>query len=74
MMSFSMIGFIIKAEEQGQWAANTAKGILNGYSIKNISITTNKTWNNFINFKLLNNARINLPRKILIKSKKYNMD
>ena len=74
MMPFSMVGLIIKAEEQGQWAGNTAKGILNGYSIKNISITTNKTWNNFINFKLLNSAKIDLPRKIIIKSKKYNMD
>ncbi|WP_072680223.1 ABC transporter substrate-binding protein [Arcobacter sp. LA11] len=74
MMPFSMIGLIIKAEEQGQWAANTAKGILNGYAIKNISITTNKTWNNFINLKLVDSAKIKLPRKILIKSKKYDMD
>lgn len=74
MMPFSMIGLIIKAEEHGQWAANTAKGILNGYSIENISITSNKTWNNFINLKLINSANIKLPRKILGKSKKYDMD
>lgn len=74
MMPFSMIGFIIKAEEHGQWAANAAKGILNGYSIEDISITTNKTWNNFINIKLLNTINVKLPRKILIKSKKYNME
>ena len=74
MMPYSMIGLIIQAQEQGQWGAKTVKGILEGYPIENISITTNKSWDNYLNIKLLDSANIKLPRKVLIKSKIYNMD
>lgn len=74
MMPYSMIGLIIQAQEQGQWGAKTVKGILEGYPVENISITTNKSWDNYLNIKLLDSANIKLPRKVLIKSKIYNMD
>lgn len=70
MMPFSMIGLIIKAEEQGIWAGTTAKAILNGFKIKKIPITSNKTWNNYINIKLLNSAKIKIPRDLLTRSKR----
>ena len=71
MMPFSMIGNIIKAEEHGQWVANSAKAILEGYDINNISITTNKSWNSYINYELLNVTNVKLPREIKTKYKKY---
>lgn len=74
MMPFSMVGLIIKAEEQGIWAATTAKAILNGFLIKNIPVTSNKTWNNYVNIELLNSANINLPRKLLTRSKKVEIN
>lgn len=70
MMPFSMVGLIIKAEEQGQWAANTAKAILNGFPIEQISITTNKTWDTSVNLKLLESTNIKLSRQFIVKSKK----
>jgi ABC-type uncharacterized transport system substrate-binding protein len=73
MMPFSMVGLIIKAKEQGVWAGNTAKAILNGFAIKNIPVTSNKTWNNYVNIKLLNSANIKISRNLLIKSKKVEM-
>lgn len=74
MMPFSMIGLIIKAEEQGIWVATTAKAILNGFAIKNIALTTNKTWGNYVNIKLLNSAKIKIPRNLLMKSKKVEIN
>lgn len=71
MMPFSMIGNIIKAQEHGQWAANSAKAILEGYNIDHISITTNKSWNSYINYRLLDAAKQKLPREIKTKYKKY---
>lgn len=74
MMPYSMIGFIAKPEEQGIWAATAAKAILEGYPIKYISITTNKTWNYFLNMPLLEKANIKIPRTLMIKSKRYEKD
>jgi hypothetical protein len=74
MMPFSMIGLIIKPEEQGTWVANTAKGILDGFLIKNIPITSNKTWNNYVNIELLKSANIKISRNLLTKSKKVEMN
>lgn len=74
MMPYSMVGLIIKPQEQGFWAGNTAKAILGGFPISQIAITTNKTWNTSINLKLLERSNIKLPRQLMIKSKKYKMD
>lgn len=71
MMPFSMIGLIAKPQEHGIWAGNAAKAILEGFPIEYINITTNKSWNYFLNLKLLNTTGIKIPRSLLIKSKKY---
>ncbi|WP_294966926.1 ABC transporter substrate binding protein, partial [Sulfurimonas sp.] len=71
MMPYSTVGLIPISAEQGIWAANTAKAILNGYPIEHISITTNKQWNYYLNLELLNASNIKAPRPLLIKSKKY---
>jgi len=74
MVPFSTIGLTIRAEEQGQWAGNTAKAILNGYAIENIAITTNHIWNKYINMTLANLAKINIPKDILFNYKKFDME
>ena len=74
MMPYSMIGVVIRPEEQGEWITQSAKAILDGYLIENISITTNKTWVTIINQDLLKSANIILPRDIVLKSTIYNID
>ncbi|WP_294966925.1 ABC transporter substrate binding protein [Sulfurimonas sp.] len=71
MIPYSMVSLVSVPEEQGIWAANTAKAILDGYSIKNVLIATNKRWAHYLNMELLNLANIKVPRSLLIKSKKY---
>ena len=70
MMEFSTIGLTIQAEEQGEWSANTALAIIDGYPIKDISITTNKRWDIWLNTKIQKISKIKIPRKIRIKAKK----
>ena len=70
-MPYSMVGLVVTPEEHGKWAANTAKAVLEGFPIKDISITTNKRWNYYLNLELLKASNIKVPRPLLIKSKKY---
>ena len=70
MMKFSTFGLTILPSEQGYWAAKTALAILGGYPIKDISITTNKKWDVWVNMSILNSANIKIPRKILNRSKR----
>ena len=74
MMPYSMIGLTIKAQEQGTWAGNSAKAVLDGFPIEDINITVNKTWESTINQKLISLSNIKLPRDLIVKSKKLNMD
>jgi len=73
MVPFSIIGLTIKPEEQGIWAGNTAKAILNGYPIKNIAITTNHIWNKSINMSLVNVSTVKIPKDIFFNYKKFDM-
>lgn len=73
MIQFSTIGLTIRPEEQGTWAGNTAKAILNGYPIKNIAITTNHIWNKSINMRLVNASSVKIPKDIVFNYKKFNM-
>lgn len=70
MMDFAIIGFTIFPSEQGEWAANAALAILDGYPIDNIKITTNKKWDIWLNKKLQKVSKIEVPRKIRNKAKK----
>ena len=74
MMPFSMIGLTIKAQEQGLWAGNAAKAVLEGFNFSDINITVNKTWETIINTKQIKLANIKLPRDLLVKSKKLIME
>ena len=73
MIPFATIGLTIRPEEQGTWAGNTAKAILEGYPIKNIAITTNHIWNKSINMTLVNASNIKIPNDIVFNYKKFNM-
>lgn len=73
MVPFSTIGLTIRPEEQGTWAGNTAKAILNGYPIKNIAITTNHIWNKSINMSLVNVSTVKIPKDIIFNYKKFDM-
>lgn len=74
MMPFSMVGLIIDPREQGEWAGQTAKAIIEGFPIDKISITVNKRWDSNVNLKLLKKANIKLSRNIINKSKKISME
>lgn len=73
MVPFSTIGLTIRPEEQGTWAGNTAKAILNGYPIENIAITTNHIWNKSINMSLVNVSTVKIPKDIIFNYKKFDM-
>ena len=70
MMQFSTLGLTILSSEQGTWAANSALAILNGYNIQDISITTNKKWDIWINTRILQSSGIHIPRYIKNKAKR----
>lgn len=74
MVPFSTIGLTIRPEEQGIWAANTAKAILKGYPIKDIAITTNHIWNKSINMSLVNISTVKIPKDIVFNYKKFYME
>jgi len=74
MMPYSMLGLTIKAQEQGIWAGNAAKAVLEGFALSDINITVNKTWESTINEKLISLTNIKLPRDLIVKSKKLDME
>jgi len=70
MMQFSTLGLTILSSEQGTWAANSALAIINGYNIQDISITTNKKWDIWINTRIQKSSGIHIPRYIKNKAKR----
>ncbi len=52
MTRYSLIGFTKIAEEQGEWAGQTALQILNGTSPSDIPVVTNKKGGLFVNLKI----------------------
>ena len=74
MLPFSMIGLVIKPEEQGQWAGEAAVGILQGFPIGKISITANRSWSTWMNPALLRRTDITLPEEFVEKSQKLVVD
>ena len=70
MMEFSTVGLTILSQEQGEWAANTALAVIDGYPIQDITITTNKQWDVWLNTKIKKASGIEIPRKIRVKAKK----
>lgn len=74
MVPFSMIGLVIKPEEQGRWAGEAAVGILQGFPIGKISIIANRRWSSWMNPTLLGHAGIDLPEEFVEKSHKLAVD
>lgn len=74
MVPFSMIGLVIKPEEQGRWAGEAAVGILQGFPIEKISIIANRRWSSWMNPTLLGHADISLPEEFVEKSQKLAVD
>lgn len=72
MIPFAHYGLTIKPEEQGEWVANTALAVLKGYKVSDITITSNKTWDSWVNMNIINKSNIKLSREIIEKSKKFN--
>ena len=70
MMEFATLGLTILPSEQGEWAANSAIAIINGYDIKDIAITTNKKWDIWLNSKIQKSSGVKIPRNIRYKAKK----
>ena len=53
------------AEEQGEWAAETALAILGGAKPSQIPIVPNRRWNLFVNQALLDRAGVRLPAHLM---------
>ena len=72
MMPFAMLGFVKIPEEQGVWAGKTAIAIHKGLPVKRIPVISNREWEIFENPSLLNITKIELPKALRTKAKKFN--
>lgn len=59
--NFALISFTNVAEEQGEWAAQTALKVLDGAKINHIKITQNKRGKLFLNLKIAKKLNISIP-------------
>jgi ABC-type uncharacterized transport system substrate-binding protein len=65
MMPYTMFSMTKSPQEQGRWAASSAVKILFGRSPKDIPISVNREWNNYINKDLLAQANIHIADDVL---------
>src|SRR3989344_497049 len=65
MADTAMLAVTKIAEEQGEWAAETALAILGGMKPSQIPIVPNRRWNLFVNSALLDKAGIRLPAHLM---------
>ncbi len=65
VMNLSVLGYTTKAEEQGEWVANTALRVLKGENINNIPIVINKKANIYINTTLAKKLNIVFPYDLI---------
>ncbi|MEM7250535.1 MAG: ABC transporter substrate binding protein [Pseudomonadota bacterium] len=72
MMPYTMLGMTKVPEEHGEWSAQTAIAILDGMSPGEIPIVSNRKWDLWANSRLLNAAKIKLPRALKHKAKRVN--
>lgn len=70
MVDYAMLAVTKVAEEQGEWAAESALAILNGENPSHIPIVVNRRWDLFVNPALLDKAHVRLPRHLLQKAVK----
>jgi len=70
MANTAMLAVTKVAEEQGEWAAETALAILGGMKPGQIPIVANRRWNLFVNPAFLDKAGIRLPAHLMHKAVK----
>lgn len=70
MVDTAMLAVTKVAEEQGEWAAETALAILGGMIPSQIPIVPNRRWNLFVNPALLDKAGVRLPAHLMHKAVK----
>ena len=70
MMPFTLLGLTKVLEEQGEWAAKAALGILDGMSPSAIPIVANSRRDVWVNTRVLAASRVALPSELLRKAKK----
>ncbi|MCB1744631.1 MAG: hypothetical protein KDK91_29975, partial [Gammaproteobacteria bacterium] len=71
MMPFTMVGFNKVAEEQGEWAANTALEILRGTPPASIAMTQNRRWDISLNQPLLAVTELRVPKSLASRARPY---
>jgi ABC-type uncharacterized transport system substrate-binding protein len=65
MADYALVGFAKLAEEQGDWAAETALKILGGASPDSIPVTKNEKGKLIINTRIAKNLGVEIPFEIL---------
>lgn len=70
MMPFTLLGLTKVPEEQGEWAAKAALGILDGMPPSAIPIVANSRRDIWVNTRILAASRVALPDDLLRKAKK----
>ncbi len=68
MSHLAVLSITKSAEEQGEWAALVALGILGGKKASDYAIVPNRRWNIFVNQRLADAANIDLPSDITRKA------
>jgi len=68
MAHLAVLSMTKSAEEQGEWAAQVALGILGGKKPSDYAIVPNRRWNIFINLRLADIANIKLPSNLVYKA------
>ncbi|MET0052600.1 MAG: ABC transporter substrate binding protein [Candidatus Thiodiazotropha sp.] len=70
MMPYTILGFTKIPEEQGEWAAQVVKSVLDGTSPADIPVVSNRKWEIWINDAILEQSGIRLPDPLIRKAKK----
>lgn len=73
MARYAMLAMTKMAEEQGEWAAQSALAILDGLPANQIPIVVNRRWNIYVNPELLKQTGINLPAQVIHKAIKVDL-
>lgn len=71
MLDYSVLGYTRMAEEQGEWAGLSAMAILNGLSVSDIPIVTNRKVETWVNMKLLSSSGLQLSPRLINRARKF---
>lgn len=71
MLDYSVLGYTRMAEEQGEWAGLSAIAILDGLSVSDIPIVTNRKVETWVNVELLSASGLQLNPRLVNRARKY---